>query len=534
MKSRALVIVSYGLIVAIAVARVASTWRVFSATNDEPMHLICGLDWWAGRPYTAQPDNPPLPRVLAALPFAMGGAHAPASGDNVPRGNAVLYSEGGYVRNLVRARAGNMLFLVLGILAVGAWGSRRFGPATGVASAFFFGWLPPVRAHAGLATTDMAAAATFALAVVVLERWMDRPTVGRGAAVGAAIAAGLLSKLSFLPFFLLAAGTIVGVRLWRSDLRFRGTSAGAAAVVLGVGVWAGYRFDVGRLDRVFPTTPDLLAAVVPRPVLPAALSVAANVPLPAPMFFSGAALLAAENRQGHEGYLLGNIRARGWWYYFPVALFFKTPLPFLVLAAVGVGMAARARRRQIDIVLMPVAMLVSVLPASIDIGVRHLLPLYVPLSVAAAHGAVVLVKRAEWRLAAAGLIAWLVIGTETAHPDYLPWFNEAAGAHPERILGDSNLDWGQDGLRLADRMNRPGIDRMAILFSGTIELENHLGNRRRIGRALLPGDRGPGWYALSEQALAMSAEARRGAYAWLDDYALTRIGKSIRLYHVPR
>ena len=38
----------------------------------------------------------------------------------------------------------------------------------------------------------------------------------------------------------------------------------------------------------------------------------------------------------------------------------------------------------------------------------------------------------------------------TANPDYLPYFNEAV-AHPERVLVDSDLDWGQDLRRLEQR-----------------------------------------------------------------------------------
>jgi hypothetical protein len=47
------------------------------------------------------------------------------------------------------------------------------------------------------------------------------------------------------------------------------------------------------------------------------------------------------------------------------------------------------------------------------------------------------------------LLVWFFAGSLLAHPDYLAWFNEAAGHHPEKIVVDSNLDWGQDMLRLA-------------------------------------------------------------------------------------
>jgi hypothetical protein len=43
----------------------------------------------------------------------------------------------------------------------------------------------------------------------------------------------------------------------------------------------------------------------------------------------------------------------------------------------------------------------------------------------------------------------------------------------------------------------------------------------------------PGWFALGLTPLAFDAEARRGAYSWLNSYQYTMVGKSIRLYHVP-
>jgi hypothetical protein len=252
------------------------------------------------------------------------------------------------------------------------------------------------------------------------------------------------------------------------------------------------------------------------------------------MFVAGAAELAAENRQGHPGFLLGKIRDHGCWYYFPVAICLKTPIPFLLFALAGAAMSIRKGGRLLEGVLLPAAMLASLLPASIDIGVRHVLPLYVPLSALAGGVVVAVAKRPDARVVAAGLLVWMGWRTETAHPDYLAWFNEAAGRHPERILEDSNLDWGQDYLRLTRTIEKEGIRRCAVFFSGTVLLQKHLSDPAAELRPASPGDRSPGWYAIPEGVLAMDPEARRGAYAWLDDYAFRRIGKSIRLYHVPR
>ena len=87
--------------------------------------------------------------------------------------------------------------------------------------------------------------------------------------------------------------------------------------------------------------------------------------------------------------------------------------------------------------------------------VRHILIVYPLFSIAAGFGAVSLwhhTAHRRWaRSATVLLLGWLVVTSVRAHPDYLPYFNELAGSQPERILVDSDLDWGQDLLRLGRR-----------------------------------------------------------------------------------
>src|SRR5258708_10025056 len=58
------------LLTALAMARMATTFRVFSATTDEAMHVAAGLEIYQFHTYRAQRENPPLPRlVIAAAPY---------------------------------------------------------------------------------------------------------------------------------------------------------------------------------------------------------------------------------------------------------------------------------------------------------------------------------------------------------------------------------------------------------------------------------------------------------------------------------
>ena len=224
------------------------------------------------------------------------------------------------------------------------------------------------------------------------------------------------------------------------------------------------------------------------------------------------------NRVGHSAFLLGRFSTHGWWYYFPVILFFKTPIPLLVLAVVG----ARAAR---PYALVALAILAVAMTSSINIGVRHVLPVYPPMAIVAAAGLLELWKHA--RIAAIVLSAWLVINDVRAYPDYLAWFNELAGQHPERIAVDSNLDWGQDVYRLSRAVRDLHIDNLHTLFAGSAWLFEHGINAQDIQ----PFTPVSGWVAVSETSLAW--EGRNGAYRWLESYVpVRRIGRSIRLYHI--
>src|SRR5262249_44340578 len=73
------------------------------------------------------------------------------------------------------------------------------------------------------------------------------------------------------------------------------------------------------------------------------------------------------------------------------------------------------------------------------------------------------------RLAVLVLFAWQVVGSAAAHPDYLAWFNGLAGRHPDRVLLDSNLDWGQDLYRLRDALAARGVASVSLAYLGVAD-----------------------------------------------------------------
>lgn len=519
-----------------ALLTVASTWNVFSQTTDEPAHIAAGMELVDAGSYTIDPQHPPLARALFALGPWLEGARFHPGGGFVDQGNAVLYCCDDYVRILSLARAGNLPFLILGILVVAIWCWRLFGPAGAVAGTALYATLPPVLAHSGVATTDMAAASTIAASLLTFDLWLERRTPLRSALLGAALAAAVLAKLSAVAFVPLGMIGIAAGRLLIRDRREQRRERRAlgilpalatAALTALLVVWAVFRFSFGV---VLPGGSDWYDRAIPPSLLGPLHAVGDNVPLPAPELLRGVLELVAHSRDGHFSYLLGEVGTDGWWYYFPVAIGIKTPIPFLVLALGGI-LLLLSRPRMTGPLLATLAMLALAMSSSINIGIRHILPIYPLLAILAAGAFCWLAsRRAAGRIVAAALLAWQVGSTAASHPDHLPWFNAIVGDHPERWLLDSNLDWGQDLLRLEAATQQLGIDSLALSYFGTADPARH------DFPPLSPVHDTPttGWVAVSlMNRLGPGFGRSEPVFVWLDAHEPRRIGASILLYEIP-
>ncbi|MCA1733281.1 MAG: hypothetical protein LC732_06725 [Acidobacteria bacterium] len=529
------------LLALVAAAMVASTWSVFSQTLDEPAHIAAGMEWVDEGSYSTDPQHPPLARLLFAIgPRLAGASFQEEGGGFVSQGNAVLYCCGDYVRILSLARAGNLPFLLLGIFVVALWSWRLFGPRGAVIGTLLYASLPPVLAHSGVATTDMAAASTIVAALLAFDLWMERRTPLRSVLLGAAGAAALLAKLSAVAFVPLGfAGLLIARALGKRDA-FPATKPPSMrmlpsiAVIAAAGflvIWAVFRFSVGPL--FLPEKRDWYDRVFPEWALESVHAVGDSVPIPAPELARGVLELLAHSEDGHFSYLRGEVGTEGWWEYFPIAIGLKTPIPFLLLSITGVILlliGARSHPRRLAPLLAAAAILGLAMTSSINIGIRHILPVYPLLALVAAHAALWLWSRhTAGRLAVALLIAWQIFGVARAHPDHLPWFNFMAGDHPERWLLDSNLDWGQDLLRLEAVAKERGMEVLTLSYFGTADLAKH------DLPALQPLHDVPtqGWVAVSlMNRMGPGFGRAEPAFAWLDAHPAERVGRSILLYHV--
>jgi 4-amino-4-deoxy-L-arabinose transferase-like glycosyltransferase len=510
------------LLIAFAVLRILSTLNVYSATADEPLHVTAGLQIVAEGRYAWQLENPPLPRLVFGALVRLGGAKFDPHREPLEMMRWLFYSSGHYRTALFLARSGNLLFFVLSVLAMWSLARRTLGSQGGLLAVLLFTTQPVLLGYTGIANLDIACMAGVALALLAFWRWLENPTIVRALLVGAAygLSIGLkLSNLLFVPAACLAVFLAQPKPSWRRIL------PAIPVAMLGAffALWASYGFAFGSLKHFELTRPPAEESGVAR----ALAAIGETTPIPMPHLLVGLAGVAAFEGD-YWSYAFGRRTKEGWWWYFPAALMLKTAMATLLFAAAAFRVwRTRALAAWIGAVA---AILLVAAPSSLDLGVRYVLPVYVPLTIAAAGAALAMLRsaRKRVRVAAITLVVWQCAASLIAHPDYFPYFNELAGPRPGWALLDSNLDWGQDLLRLRRVVRAKKIDKIGIIDTGLHDFAE-LGYPPSYD--VNPWVPSAGWIAVGEHMFRMTAPD--GGFWWLRERGYQRVGKSIRLYYVP-
>jgi hypothetical protein len=182
-------------------------------------------------------------------------------------------------------------------------------------------------------------------------------------------------------------------------------------------------------------------------------------------------------------FLCGNINLVGWWYYFPAAMLFKTPLATLIALAAALVAAIAWHLRSIAkwnwwpvcVVVVPAVFYMAVAMSShMNLGLRHVFPVYPFLFIFLGVIGAQLWQKRRKLATVLGAILVLGLGAETfaAYPNFIPFFNVVASNLPGgklELLSDSNIDWGQD-LPLVKKWQEQHPDRIVyLIFSGSAD-----------------------------------------------------------------
>ncbi|MDL5205594.1 phospholipid carrier-dependent glycosyltransferase [Streptomyces sp. ALI-76-A] len=459
------------LLAQMAVAMVTTAVQQ-TPTIDEPVYVGTAAEYLSEHRVRHNPEHPPLGKLVVAAGVALADPHVDPSftGGQSLLGQRLLYGSGNDPwRLMLWARLPVIALTLLFGLVVFAFARELAGAVAGLAALALYAFSPDVVAHGSLATLDVPAAGFLLTSAWLLWRARRRPRLFlplAGAALGAALATRM-SSLAAVPVLLALAGVSAwhasaGAADRRRALLRAVAGAGVVALVAVALVWATYL----AVDPRLRWTPEQRVPVVRglRGLL------VRSLPFPE-AYRDGMRVQFRLENQPWQGFLFGRVYTGSLWYYLPAALLVKTPLGLLALWAAGavVVVALRRLRPAAPYLLAPAAVLLAAaMVGSRDLGTRY--AVFLPMFLAVAAGCVV---AARWRWApvvTGALVLFVAVSSLRAYPFYLPYSNEAFGgpARTRLWLHDSNVDWGQDLGRLADRLReRYRGERVWLVYKGS-------------------------------------------------------------------
>jgi hypothetical protein len=455
------------LLLAVMATELALSVRQQSQTFDEGVHIFAGYRYWKNFDFGANPEHPPLVKLVAAIPLLRLPLRVPFIPDadfkmvEYKTGGEFLYGNDANIL-LWRTRMAAAVFticlgLTVFLVANSMWGA---GPAFLALTLLVFE--PNFLAHGALVTTDIGVTFGIFLGVGSFYFYLKKPSALRLA--GAGVAAGLClgakhSGILLFPMLLfLALAELLPLRdpatrkfardITKKAVRQAVSLAAIVAISLAV-LWSFYGFRYAARPGGLSVNPPLpeFAKYMGHNSSAIVLQIARWHLLPESYLY-GVVVLSSPGTI--PTLIFGKYYPAAQWFYFPSIFIVKSTLAFLVfccLAPLGAGLRGRQFRREFLFLVIPPAIYLAVAMSSgINYGVRHLLPIYPFL--------IILVSLAAWNLgerhrAFAALVAVLVVchaaSSVRAFPNYIPYANELWGgpAKTHEILADSNVDWGQ-------------------------------------------------------------------------------------------
>lgn len=490
-------VIGFLLIIFLQLALMA---RDNSATWDEADHTYAGYMQWKHGDFGLNAEHPPLVKFLATAPLLGMHLQEPPLLDRPYRLQEVQGGREFVFQNdanaiLFRVRmAASVLTLLLAVLVFLA-AREMFGTGAGFIALGLISFDPTLLGHSALVTTDAGQACFMFWAIYAFYRYMKAPTVWRlilaGLIVGLALASKHSAVLLFPMLLLLAVAEFAGRRKFSSAGRRKFSSpeppissakyatrlAVAFLVICLISVtvlWSWYGFRYAAREGGLPLNPTMTAQLhrVPSAFEGRVLGEFNRLHLLPESYLYGFAHVLFESKAFHS-FLLGKIYPHPVWFYFPVAMLIKSTLTFLILLGIGAWAMITGRfraRREILYMIIPAAVYMAfAMAGGMNIGVRHILPVYIFLSVAIAGAAWALIQQnRRWLYAVAALLVFQAVSVLHAFPAYVSYANEAFGgpANVHKYLSDSSSDWGQQLKAVKRYLDRHNIQNCWFAYFG--------------------------------------------------------------------
>ena len=584
-----------------------------SVTMDEVAHLPAGYSYLTQKDMRLNPEHPPLMKDLAAIPLLfikninflkdIKSWQEDVNGQWDFGFNFLYQSSNPVDKMIFWGRIPMILILILLGFYIFKWTKELFGQKTAFLALFLFSFSPTFLAHGRLVTTDVGAATGVFIATYYFIKTLQKPTKKNIISAGIAFCLAELCKFSVIllvPFFaiLALAWWLVKLGTWRKTLKI-------FILVMLIGfilIWPIYQYHVWNYPPerqvrdagvALSDYPDLIK----KPIL-----FAADKPIlrPYAQYLTGLLMVFHRAAFGNTTYFLGEVSNLGWKNYFPVVYSIKEPLTFHILTLIALLYTAWSMNIRSSSPFTTLGRLIKKpfwqntfqrtgswiknhfpefsmlcfiglywtvsLVSSLNIGVRHLLPVF-PFTILLVSGMIGNLitphhfskgkiqsnqSHKKWwgvklKLTILGiLILWQAVSVISIYPHFLAYFNELAGGPSQGYIYtvDSNLDWGQDLKRLAQwaDKNLPAGRQVYVDYFGGGNSQYYLkekyapwggqrnpeefpkGNYLAVSATFLQQGRGKVVAGLNQP---------EGEYQWLDNFTpVAKIGYSIFIYKI--
>ncbi|HYV09484.1 MAG TPA: glycosyltransferase family 39 protein [Pyrinomonadaceae bacterium] len=438
-----------------------------SQTWDEANHIFTGYRTWTHADFGLNPEHPPLVKLLATVPLLWLPLKSPTLEGRFFKEDAFLGGKEFLYQNdadkiLARTRTAAAILTLLTALVV-FFGTRElFGTGAAFIALTLLTFDPNLLAHGALITTDVGLACFMFLSIYLYYRFLKSPSAWRLIAAGIAVGLVLAVKhtgLLVLPILFLLSFTEIRGRALKTF--------GSLALITVIGclvLWSFYRFRYDARPgglQLNPPLAEYVKGLEPYEAWPISTAARLRV-LPESYLYGLADVKLTANY--YTSYVLGKVYAHGVWFYFPVAFLIKSTVGVLALFLLSLGVVATRRLnrwREIIFLVVPVIFyLIVAMTVGMNIGVRHILVVYVFLYVLIGGAMWALIQKSrKWMYAVGVLLLVHVLSSVLAFPNYIAYGNELWGgpSQTHKYLTDSNADWAQQLKSVKQYLDARGV-----------------------------------------------------------------------------
>jgi len=463
---------------------------------DDSMHMPAGYSYLLTHDYRLNQEHPPLIKLLSGaglwklhpqFPFESPGWQQAATPED-PEDGMEKVEEAFFEKNAKQfeqiAFYGRLPVLVIPLLLLLAvwWLARQsFGPIPALIAVFLIGTEPNIIGNSIVVQNDIASALALLFFVIALKKVLTDTTAKSAVVLGLALGLALVTKYSLIVLLPVTFAIMIIWTIWQL-IRERKSFVLSSLLIFVTAYLILIAFYAFHIDRIDANESSKIAGWFYLTGKTAGVFQRFLMWLP-PMlpryFVYGIDMVVQDSREGRPAFLLGHVSDTGWWYYFPVAFALKTTIPFLLASICGLVWAVvevlKNKRYLVLYVLLPgILYLALTMISHLNIGVRHLLPMFPFVAITGAGFISALVafglkrKRSLGVAIAVIVLAPCLLIPIFSFPNYLTYFSPLAGGVDRgwQTLSDSNVETGQEVKTLARYLKTHGQNRVTGIMVG--------------------------------------------------------------------